>query len=162
MRLQISPVGLQVAAPAVSAVAKGRPGRKPSPATLQLIQAMEADKATGKPGSTQAYLGILMAADPKRSEGAARQIVQREAKRIFGATLGRAKGKGRRKGGRRGGGRQPNPVTVMLREKLAKDKEAGGLRDASHYVRWVVDQPGIKVGLKGARPIVYRELRAVR
>lgn len=159
-RLRISPEGAPPATgPAATRV--GRPGRKPSAATLKLIQAMEADKAAGKPGSTQGYLGILMSADSKRSEGAARQIVMREAKRIFGATLGRRNKRGGKRG-RRGGGRRPNPVTVLLREKLAKDKEAGSLRDAAHYVRWVVDQPGTKIGLKGARPIVYRELRSAR
>ena len=79
------------------------------------------------------------------------------AERGVRVTLGRGKAKAR-KTTSRGGGRQPNTGTMLLRQKLAQDKEAGALRDATHYVRWLVDQPGANVGLKGARPIVYREL----
>jgi hypothetical protein len=41
-------------------------------------------------------------------------------------------------------------------------KAKGDVRDAGHYARWVVDQPGNKMGLKAAKPMVYRELRAAR
>jgi hypothetical protein len=159
VQLQISPVGAPIEK-AASAPAKppGRPGRKPSPSTLALIQAMEADKAAGTPKSTQDYMAILRERDPGKSDMAARQIVMREAKRIFGQTLGRGKSSAEGRPGR-SRGRQPNPITVLLREKLAEDKSSGGLRDASHYVKWAVDQPGVKLGLKGVRPIVYREFR---
>jgi hypothetical protein len=49
-----------------------------------------------------------------------------------------------------------------LRQKLAQDKAAGQLRDAKHYLSWLMDQPGTKLGIKPARPIVYRELRALK
>jgi len=158
-RLRITPEGI-TAPDSKRGSAKGRPGRKPSAATIELIAAMQADKEMGKPGSTQDYLAVLRKADPTRSESAARQVVQREAKRVFGATLGRGKTIGKPR--RPGGGRQPNPLTLKLRAKLAEDKAAGSLREASHYVRWMVDSPGVKLGLKGARPIVYRELRQIR
>jgi len=62
------------------------------------------------------------------------------------------------KGGPRG--RKPSPATTMLREKLAKDKDAKTLREAAFYIRWVVDKAN--VGLKQAQPVVYRELRAIK
>jgi hypothetical protein len=124
---------------------------------------MEADVAAGGPRGRQDYLKILRDAGGPKSSNAAGIIVNREAKRAFGKPLGRGKkGRAKRGKGRRGGGRQPSPATSLLREKLLKDKTAGELRDPPHYVRWVVDQPGVKIGLKAARPIVYRELRAAR
>jgi len=62
------------------------------------------------------------------------------------------------KGGPRG--RKPSTATTMLREKLAKDKDAKALREAAFYIRWLVDKANI--GLKQAQPVVYRELRALR
>jgi len=161
MRLQIGPV-TATAGPVVALTAPvGRRGRKPTAATVALIEAMQADRAAGAPRSTAAYVQVLRTADPKKSEGAAGQIVRREAKRIFGTTpRSAAKAKGGRTG-KRGGGRQPNPATVLLRQKLQEDKAKGDVRDATHYLRWIVDQPGVKIGLKGARPIVYRERRLV-
>jgi hypothetical protein len=119
---------------------------------------MQADAAAGRPRSYADYRDLLRKAG-NRSETSAQFIVAREAKRIFGRTLGRG-GKGRRNAGKGGGGRKPSPLSVMLREKIQTDKGGEGLRDASHYVRWLVDKAGI--GLKKARPVVYRELRAAR
>ncbi|HUR25000.1 MAG TPA: hypothetical protein VM327_03175 [Candidatus Thermoplasmatota archaeon] len=51
---------------------------------------------------------------------------------------------------------------MLLREKLTHDKAAGNLRDAKHYLAWLMDQPGTKLGIKPARPIVYRELHAMK
>lgn len=159
MRLTLSPAGLATPSPA-SAAAKGRAGRKPSPATQALITVLAADAAVGKARSRAEYLAALREAGHKGSDLSASVIVSREAKRAFGRPLGRGGGKQRARG--RKGGRQPSPATTLLREKLAHDKGAGGLRDAPHYLRWVVDQPGVKLGLKQARPVVYRELRLAR
>lgn len=163
MRLQISPVGVAavVTSPSVEKVkTRQRPGRKPSPETQALIAAMGADHAAGKPKRTSDYITLLKHADPKKSDGAASQIVRREAKRIFGSVISRApKAKASSSGQR---GRKASPATGILREKLATDKASGAVRDASYYLRWLMDQKGIGVGLKGGRPIVYRELRAAR
>jgi hypothetical protein len=160
VRIQLSPAGIVVAAGRqVPMPTKGTPGRKPSPATVKLRETMQADAAAGTQRSRADYLTILTEAGGPKSSNAAGIIVNREAKRAFGHPLGRAK---TRKARGRKGGRQASPVTVLLREKLHADKTDGGLRDAPHYVRWVVDQPGVKMGLKQARPIVYRELRVAR
>ncbi len=113
-----------------------------------------------RPRSRNDYLAALRGAGHKGSDNSAALIINREAKRIFGAPL--VRGHKAKSGEGRKGGRQTSPATALLREKLAKDKAAGDVRDASHYLRWVVDQPGVKLGLKQARPIVYRELRAVK
>jgi len=181
MRIQLSPAGIDSPAAKTRATrttrtaraAKGRPGRKPSPATQAVIDAMEADHAAGKQRGRDAYLQVLQSAGYDGSPAAASQILAREAQRVFGTTLGRAKAKkaarkaakrGAKKKGAQGGGagRQPSKETVLVRQKVGKDAEAGVLNDATHYVRWLVKQPGTKIGLKGARPIVYRELRKAR
>ncbi len=126
---------------------------------------MAKDSQAGHPKSRGDYLAVLMGAGGPESPNAAGVIVNREAKRAFGHPLGRGKAKGASKDGRKGarrGGRQASPATAALRVKLAEDAAKGALRDAPFYVRWVVDQHGAKLGLKGARPIVYRELRAHR
>jgi hypothetical protein len=156
MRLTLSPSALSTTG--VAGKAKGRPGRKPGPATQALVAAMEADGA--RPRSRLDYLRILRDAGHKGSDNSAALIMNREAKRMFGRPLGRATA--RRPTGRRGGGRLASPATSLLRDKLATDKGQGTLRNAKHYVRWLVDQPNVKLGLKQVRPIVYRELRAVR
>jgi len=162
IRLQLSPAGAVQPLPASPAVStKGRAGRKPSPATVALISAMQADSAAGRPRSRAAYVQVLKAQGHKGSDASAGAIVAREAKRVFGKPLGRGK-KGRKGPGRRGGGRQASPATAMLREKLKLDRAGEGLRDATYYTRWVVDQKGAGIGLKGARPIVYRELRQAK
>jgi hypothetical protein len=153
MRLTLSPA----ASLAPSTEPRGRPGRKPSPATQALVAAMQTDGS--KPRGRLEYLRILREAGHKGSDNSAALIVNRESKRIFGKPLGRATEK--RSVGREGG-REASPATVILRQKLEADKASGELRDAKHYVRWVVDQPGVKLGLKQARPIVYRELRLTR
>ena len=120
---------------------------------------MRAD--AGKPRTRAAYLAVLREAGHTGSDHSAAVIINREAKRVFGGPLGRSR-KAKKTARGRKGGRQASPATTFLRAKLAADKADGGLRDAPHYVRWVVDQPGVKMGLKQARPIVYRELRTVR
>lgn len=179
-RIQLSPAGMAAAKPARlpgPRKPKGRPGRKPSPATQAVMDAMEADHAAGKQQSRQAYLDVLRGAGYDGSDAAAGQILNREANRIFGKPLGRAaakkagtkapRGKAKKSAKRTGAktagvGRQPSKETLLVREKVAKDAAAGTLRDAIHYVRWLVQAPGTKIGLKGARPIVYRELRKAR
>lgn len=163
VRIQISPAGIaQADAPA--SPARKAAGRPPSPATLKLREAMQADAQGNGPRPRAEYLELLKTAGGPASENAAGIIVNREAKRTFGHPLGRGKGKAARRGGAGGrrGGRQASPATAALRAKLQADKADGGLRDPPHYVRWLVDQPGVKLGLKQARPVVYRELRAAR
>jgi hypothetical protein len=137
-------------------------GRPPSPATIKLREAMQADAP--RPRTRAEYLKLLLDAGGPKSSNAAGIIVNREAKRIFGGSLGRGTGtrKARGRRGGRKGGRQASPGTVALREKLQADRAKGELRDPPHYVRWLVDQPGVKMGLKQARPVVYRELRLAR
>lgn len=156
--------GSQTAAPAAveRAPEQARParrgaGRRPSPATQALREAMEKDALEGQPRSRADYLAILQKAGGPKSDNAAGIIVNREAKRAFGQPLGRAKGTQKR-----GGGRQASPATEALRAKLQADAAGEGLRDASYYVRWLQDQPGGAIGLKRARPLVYRELASVR
>lgn len=138
----------------------GRPGRPLSPATLKLRAVMEKDHAVGSMRDRNHYLNVLRKGGHNGGEASAYVILNREAKRAFGRTLGRAKGLKRkpRSGAKRG--RAPAPETVLLRGKLQKDKAAGKLGDAKHYLAWLMDQPGTKLGIKPARPIVYRELRA--
>jgi hypothetical protein len=124
---------------------------------------MQADAAADKQRSRIEYLEVLRAAGHKGSDNSGGLIINREAKRVFGKSLGRQKGLKRQvsKGGKRRG-RGPASETVLLREKLQADKASGSLRDAKHYLGWLMDQPGVKIGLKPAKPIVYRELRAAR
>ena len=139
----------------------GRPGRPLSAATLKVRAEMERDHADASMRDRAHYMDVLRKAGHKGGDASAYVILNREAKRAFGRSLGRAKGL-KRKSRRRGkGGRTPAPETILLREKLQKDKAAGKLGDAKHYLSWLMDQPGTKLGIKPARPIVYRELRAI-
>lgn len=148
----------------------GRAGRKPSPATQALIVALEADAAGGTRRSRNEYLAVLRAAGYASSDGNAQIIIAREAKRAFGGPLGRVPAgttarkatTARNSATGRKGGRQASNVTVLLREKMTQDLANNELGDARQYLRWVVAQPGVTAGLKKARPVVYRELRAVR
>lgn len=166
VRIQLSPAGI-ASPPTGAASASPGPrrtaGRPPSPATMRLREAMQTDAQANRPRTRAEYLALLGEAGGPRSPNAAGIIVNREAKRTFGRPLGRGKAKARKAGGRDGRkrGRHASPGTVALREKLQADKAKGELRDPSHYVRWLVDQPGVKMGLKQARPLVYRERRAV-
>lgn len=135
-------------------------GRPPSPATQTLRAAMQQDSTAKAPRPREAYLKLLQEAGGPKSRNAAGIIVNREAKRFFGRSLGRGKRSAKGKGVKRGAGRQASPATALLRAQLQQDKAQGSLRDAKYYVRWLVDK--VNMGLKGARPIVYRELRAVR
>lgn len=56
-------------------------------------------------------------------------------------------------------GRKPRPGTIKLRARLEKDSQKGQLRDAAHYVKWMLKQDP-DVGLATARQIVYRERRS--
>lgn len=163
VRIQLSPAGIAsseaVASPAASP--RRAAGRPPSPATLKVREAMQADAQAHRPQARADYLALLQGAGGPSSTNAAGIIVNREAKRAFGRPLGRGKAKAGRRGGRKGG-RQASPATVALRAKLQADKAKGDVRDAPHYVRWLVDQQGVKLGLKQARSVVYRELRLVR
>lgn len=156
-------VRIDPAKAAQAALEKGRPGRPLSPATVAMKGAMERDHRAGKTRDRAHYLGILREAGHKSSETSANLIVSREAKRVFGKSLPRQKGLKRvRKAGGGKRGRRASHETELLREKLAADKAAGGVKDARQYLAWLMDQPGVTLGLKQARPIVYRELRAVR
>lgn len=165
VRITLSPAGIE-AEGAIQAASlgrpRGRPGRKPSPPTQALIAAMQSDQKNGITRSRSEYLAVLRDGGHNGSEDSGGIIVNREAKRIFGHSLGRRTDSNRRafQGGKRGRG--PAPATVLLRKKLQADKATGSLRDAKHYLGWLMDQPGLKIGLKPAKPIVYRELRAAR
>ncbi|HUR62422.1 MAG TPA: hypothetical protein VM286_08690 [Candidatus Thermoplasmatota archaeon] len=139
----------------------GRPGRPLSPATVAMKAAMEHDKRAGKVRERTHYFGILRDSGHTGSEASAYLIVSREAKRVFGTSLPRQKGlkRARRAGGGKRG-RRPSHETELLRGKMAADKASTGLKDARQYLAWLMDQPGVTLGLKQARPIVYRELRA--
>lgn len=160
MRLTLAPAGL-VAPAAKVASPKGRPGRKASPATQALIAAMQADRP--KPRSRADYLSILREAGHTGGDNSAFLIMNREAKRIFGRPLGRG---GASKAGRgkavRGRGKPLAPAAATLRAKLIADWAGPGLQNPTHYIRWLVDQPGVTLGLKQARPVVYRELKRAR
>ena len=89
-------------------------------------------------------------------------IVSREARRVFGQNLPRQKGLKRTRKPGKTRGRKASLETELLRAKIASDKAAGEVKDARHYLAWLMEQPGVTLGLKPARPIVYRELRAAR
>lgn len=150
IQLQITPIHGPTSA-------AGRRGRKPSPATAALIAALQADAAAGKPRTRKEYLEVLHKAGHKGGPASAGIILRREAKRILGKPVPR-RAKAAAEG--RGAGRKPAWVTVQLREKLEHDKSNGGVKDAKHYVRWLADHAN--VGLRRARPVVYRELRKYR
>lgn len=126
---------------------------------------MQQDAKTGKIRSREEYLEVYCEAGGPCETNAANVVVNREAKRIFGRPLGRGRSKRASKAagasGRRGG-RPASPALIALRAKLQADKAGTGLRKPTDYVRWMIDQPGAKMGLKQARPIVYRELRVAR
>jgi hypothetical protein len=90
LRMQLSPLPSGHAG--ADPVASGkRRGRKPSPATQALIDAMQADAASEAPRSRAEYLKVLEDAGHK-SATTASLIIAREAKRAFGKPLGRGKG----------------------------------------------------------------------
>lgn len=154
-RIRIDPAK-QAKAPA------GRPGRPLSPATVALKAAMERDHGAGKMRDRAHYLDVLRQAGHKSSPTSANLIVSREARRVFGKNLGRQQGLKRRKAGGKPRGRRPSLETELLRAKIASDKSSSGAKDARQYLAWLMDQPGVTLGLKQARPIVYRELRAAK
>lgn len=139
-----------------------RAGRPLSPATVQLKAAMERDHRAGKMRDRAHYLDVLQRAGHTSSPASAYLIVSREAKRVFGQNLGRQKGLKRRTAGGKPRGRRPSPEAELLRAKIGGDKASGSVKDARQYLAWLMDQPGVTLGLKQARPIVYRELRNAR
>lgn len=162
-RRTLSPAGLNAEAGPTTPATRGRAGRKPSAATQAVVAAMQADAGAGRQRSRKEYLEILRQAGHLGSDNSGGLIINREAKRVFGKSLGREKGLKRKTSKSRTRRRRgPAPETVLLREKLNADKASGQLRDAKHYLGWLMDQPGVKLGLKPARPIVYRELRAAQ
>lgn len=140
-------------------------GRKPSPATKRLIEVLHQDKSAGLQRSREEYVSLLKDAGHKGSHSSGNQIVNREARRAFGKALPRRRSV-RSQAAKASRGRRPGrPAavhTVLLRDRLANDAKSASVRDASYYVKWLVDQPGVSIGLKAARPIVYRELRATQ
>lgn len=162
VRIQPGPYGKGISVtplgrPSARAAGKGRP---PRPSTIELRERLAADHAAGRLRAASDYVDWVAARDPKASRTGLQQTVYREL-RAFGAKptgAGTARRRGKGPGGPRG--RQPNPATLLLREKLGKDKEAGGLREPNVYIRWLVEKTDM--GLKKVRPIVYRELRAAK
>ncbi|HEX2066125.1 MAG TPA: hypothetical protein VHI93_04860 [Candidatus Thermoplasmatota archaeon] len=151
VRIQPGPYGKGISLtplPRSRAEGSGK-GRPPRPSTLDLRQRLAADKAAGKLRPASDYVQWVMARDPGAPRLGVQQTVYRELRAVGGTA--RRKGAGTR-------GRAPHPATVALRERLAKDKEGGGLKEPAYYVRWLVEKAD--VGLKQARPLVYRELRA--
>jgi hypothetical protein len=132
------------------------PGRPPRASTVALREMLARDAGSGRLKVSSHYIDWLSAQEPKSKRTTLQQTVYREMR-----SVAPKRGPGRRKGGKGGqAGRQPHPGTVILRERLAKDRSGDGLQDASHYVRWLVDKANL--GIKQARPIVYRELRAAK
>jgi hypothetical protein len=165
VRIQPGPYGRGIsvtplAGGAAATVSKQGKGRPPRPSTLELRARLQQDAASGHLRRAREYVDWVAQRDPKASRQGLQQTVYRELRGV-GGTRGKRgrRGRGARapvKGGPRG--RAPHPATVALRERLDKDKVAGALHDAAYYLRWVVEKSDI--GLKKARPIVYRELRA--
>ncbi|MGB1585979.1 MAG: hypothetical protein ACPHID_02905 [Thermoplasmatota archaeon] len=60
-----------------------------------------------------------------------------------------------------GKGRPPNPSTVRLRERIARDAEAGQLEEPKVYWEWLV-QHDPRITVSSAKQITYRELRPFR
>jgi hypothetical protein len=151
VRVQPGPYGKGISVTPLSRAgpASGK-GRPPRPSTLELRQKLAADKAAGKLRPARDYVAWVAQRDPKAPRAGLQQTVYRELRAVG------AKGRRRRADGAPRG-RAPHPATVALRERLHKDKEAGPLKEPAFYVRWLVEKAD--VGLKQARPIVYRELR---
>jgi hypothetical protein len=158
IRIDVDPRGAK-GAPKPEATAPAR-GRKPSPATAALVKALHEDLVSGRQRLKADYLSVLRKAGHTGSDASANIIINRESKRVFRKPLPRARrnGSGTSPGTR---GRPAANHTVVLRERLAADQQANSLREASFYVKWLIDQPDVQLGLKAARTIVYRELRAV-
>jgi integrase/recombinase XerD len=124
-----------------------RGGPKPSTGTMMVRKAMRQDKRAKTTRPRAEYLSLL-GAGRSRSPQAANQILNREAKRIFGKPLGReahlprpvgkkpkatlaglaASGRKVRKG------RQPGLGTVKLREAMQEDAAAKRVRPRAEYL----------------------------
>ena len=148
------------AAKAVAPKRNRKAGRKPGPATQALIKVLQQDAASTHRQATDVYVGVLRRAGHEGSDDGARQIVAREVKRAFPNALRTKSAKTAAPIAPRKGGRQVRPEVSLVRAKIADDVARGQKREANHYVRWLVDQPQNRLGLKGAKPLVSRELRA--
>lgn len=138
-------------------------GRPATPATQELRSVMSGDKETGKVRPASEYLQILQKAGHQGSKVSAYGTIRREAQRILGKSLPRAKRERQpNQKTQAKGGRKPSPETALLRAKLAEDAAAGRMRDAGHYTRWLVDQRGVSKGLRQLRPLVYRQMRGLK
>jgi hypothetical protein len=154
VRVQPGPYGKGISVTPLSRSVPGASGkgRPPRPSTLELREKLAQDKAAGKLRAARDYVEWVSARDPKAPRAGLQQTVYRELRAVGGAAKGR-----RRRGNGSSRGRAPHPATLALREKLAKDKDAGPLKEPAFYIRWLVEKSDL--GLKKARPIVYRELR---
>jgi len=137
----------------------GSRGRPPRPSTLELRTMLQKDAAGAGLKPAIHYIEWLVAKEPKVTRTTLQQTAYREIRAMGGAPRhnGRHK-KGSAKAS--AAGRRPNPATAILRERLEKDSAGNGLQDAAAYIRYLVDKANI--GIKQARPIVYRELRAAK
>jgi hypothetical protein len=136
-------------------------GRPPRPGTVELRAMLSKDAAAGHLHPAAHYIEWLSGKEPKAKRASLQQTVYREMRSILAENPKAAPkktGQGRKSASSGRRGRAAHPATLALREKLEKDRQAGGLKDAAHYIRWLVERANI--GLKKARPIVYRELRA--
>lgn len=144
-------------------------GRRPGPETLALRERLEGDAEAGRLDATAVYLKWFQSENPDLGDGAARQRVQNERKRVLDAYPGlkvtkrTKKAKKRRRASQATGsprGRRPKQSTLELRERLQADAAEGRLVDAGDYVTWLVQRdPEVKEDT--ARQRVYKERRAV-
>jgi hypothetical protein len=141
----------------------GGKGRPPRGSTLELRRLLQEDATMGAIRPARQYLDWMTDREPTARTNSLQQIVYRELRALRAQHPGLrlpSDGTGADKAGKRGPGRRAHPVTIMLREKIARDRAAGQLREPTHYIREIVQEANI--GIKRARPIVYRELRAAR
>ncbi|MFO1532782.1 MAG: hypothetical protein ABR562_03650 [Thermoplasmatota archaeon] len=143
---------------AAGGTGRGR-GRPPRPSTLELRVMLAKDAAAEGLQQSSHYIDWLVAKEPKVARTTLQQTVYREMRAVGAPKAGR-KGRKAARAGTGARGRAPHPATLLLREKLAKDGAAGALQAPAAYIRWVVDKADI--GIRQARPIVYRELRAAK
>lgn len=137
-------------------------GRPPRPSTLELRALLQKDAAGAGLKPAAHYIEWLVAKEPKVGRTTLQQTAYREIRAAGGAPRhnGRRKKAGKQEARGAGAGRKPNEATTLLRERLHKDREAGGFQEPAAYIRYLVDKANI--GIKQARPIVYRELRAAK
>lgn len=129
----------------------------------------KAAKAGQVPTRTDS-LAILRKAGHQGSPESANLLAYRTEIRAYGRSLAGKRAAAGKKRSRKAkatkahgkSGRLSSRETLLLRERIAADAAASQLQSPPTYVRWLVDQPGVKLGLKQARSLVYRELRRRR